>query len=735
VGTGFVGGLTTPAQAGAVAGSDDIPHPLGTAQRANRAEALGAVMSGKDTSKGTVKRVANGQYVELEREAEDPIFTILVDFGDTPSPYFGGLAGPQHNEIPEPDRDVDNYTYWLPDFDREHYEDMLFAEGTGEPSMRDMYLEMSSNRYTVYGDVSDWVSVPYNTAHYGSNYCGAPICAPTIWWLVQDGADAWYDSMIDEGMTAAEIDAYLATFDVWDRYDHDGDGDFDEPDGYIDHFQLVHAGIGEEMYLGSEDTGLVWSHRWYAFYDAQGSSGPPGHALLGGVQIGASSYWIGDYTMEAENSTVGVFAHEFGHDLGLPDLYDRFNGDAVPGFWSLMAVGSNSGEPLGSHPVHLGAWEKLQLGWLDYELAEAATKSEHKLGPSTTTTKQAQALVVTLPDKDQYADLGEAYAGDAFFYSGQGDNLFNTMGKAYDLGADSTLTAWVRYDIELDYDYAYLGVSLDGGETISVIPTNLSSGTNPYGQNIDLAGITGTTGGDWVELEADLSAYEGEVLLGFGYATDYALVRPGFMVDEIAVTGHDTEGAETDTGWAFAGFSITEGEYYVGTFFHAYIAEFRQYTGYDAALETGPYAGVWTDYEAGELWLAHFPYQDGLLVSYWDTAQHDNDTSQHPGVGLILPVDAHPDGMPGYSAMFQTYDATFGLDATDPFDITIGETTYAYVASQKAEPVFDDTVQHWRAHSPTSGVMHPDTNTRIRVKSVSAHGTFMQVEINAATKK
>ena len=30
--------------------------------------------------------------------------------------------------------------------------------------------------------------------------------------------------------------------DAWDRYDYDGDGNFNEPDGYIDHFQIVHAG-------------------------------------------------------------------------------------------------------------------------------------------------------------------------------------------------------------------------------------------------------------------------------------------------------------------------------------------------------------------------------------------------------------------------------------------------------------------------------------------------------------
>ena len=39
-------------------------------------------------------------------------------------------------------------------------------------------------------------------------------------------------------------------------------------------------------------------------------------------QIGATGIWVGDYTMQPENGGIGVFAHEYGHDLGLPDLYD-----------------------------------------------------------------------------------------------------------------------------------------------------------------------------------------------------------------------------------------------------------------------------------------------------------------------------------------------------------------------------------------------------------------------------
>lgn len=60
---------------------------------------------------------------------------------------------------------------------------------------------------------------------------------------------------------------------------------------------------------------------------------------------------------------------------------------------------------------------------------------------------------------------------------------------------------------------------------------------------------------------------------------------------------------------------------------------------YDKTLEVGPYnfgfSGTRPD------WVEHYAYQNGLLVWLWDTSQKDNNTSVHPGQGLILPIDAH----------------------------------------------------------------------------------------------
>ena len=68
-----------------------------------------------------------------------------------------------------------------------------------------------------------------------------------------------------------------------------------------------------------------------------------------------------------------MFAHEYGHDLGLPDFYDTNGGENCTAFWTLMSSGSwlNHGvDDIGTTPGYMGPWEKLQLGWLDYSVVD-----------------------------------------------------------------------------------------------------------------------------------------------------------------------------------------------------------------------------------------------------------------------------------------------------------------------------------------------------------------------------
>lgn len=739
--------------------SDNGHHPLGDQQAMLMAKALDAKLHGKAT--GRVHQVARGQYVELAREGEDKIWSVLGEFGNQIRLPQGGTPGPLHNQIPAPNRSLDNTSIWTSDFTKSYYENMLFSGAAGAVSMRNFYIEQSSNRYTVNGEVADWVLVPFNEARYGTNLCGSIVCS-TVWSFVNDSTDAWYNAQIAAGKSDADINAYLAQYDVWDRYDYDGDGNFNEPDGYIDHFQSIHAGSGEETGGGAQGANAIWSHRWYAWFSANGPDGTGSHGL-GGLRIGNSNFWIGDYTVEPEDGGVGVFSHEFGHDLGLPDLYDTSGNtggaENSTGFWTLYSSGSygSTGIPadgIGSKPIPMSALEKIQLGWSNYQLVGPGQPASVKLGPSTATTKQAQQLVVLLPDKDVAFTIGAPFAGSYFYHSGAGNDLDNNMTRPITLGAGPiSLSFQARYHIEACWDYAYVEVSTDGGTTFNSIPTSASTNDNENGQNFG-NGITGTSGTPkvcdqfgtpvWVPVTADLSSFANQTIqLRFRYWTDGAVAGDGFGVDDIAITGQATDGGETDPGWTYAGFDRTTGTT-VKSFFNAYFAEFRIYQGYDTGLKTGPYNFGFPD--TAPNWVEHFPYQDGLLVWYYDTSFPDNNVGDYCASGrcggLYLPVDAHPnlllrpDNGKVWRPRIQSYDSTFGLERTDQICLHTSSTVSQCYGPLAANPVFNDNNNYWVA--PNSAIGHfgwasvqvPHTGTTIRVKSVSSLGTFMQVDVN-----
>jgi immune inhibitor A len=704
---------------------DNPPDPLTTKQRELKQVALEAKLNGK--ARGKTMQVARGQYVELAREGEAAVWTVLGEFVDFP-----------HNSIAQPDRAVDNSTIWEPDFNRSYYMKMLFNDTPGANSMRNYYVQQSAKRFTVHGDVTDWVPVPGNAADY--TYPNPdPSKSTVVWNFIRDSVNGWYAAQKAAGKTEAEINAYLSQFDKYDPYDYNHNGNFNEPDGYIDVFQSVHAGQGQEAGGGALGTDAIWSHDWYAYYNLIGTAGPDFNKA-GGTRIGNSSYWVGKYSIMPENGGVGVFCHEFGHTLGLPDLYDTSTmglSQNGTGYWSLMAMGSwlsDGTVDVGSKPSHMGAWEKFQLGWLNYQVASAGQKAEFKLGPMEYNTKQAQGLFVVLPKKAVTTNIGAPYAGSRY-YSSAGDKLDNLMYKSFSLTSGSTLTAKVSYSTELDYDYAYLVCSTDGGATWTPIETNLSTSTNPNGQNFGF-GITGASGG-WVDLSANLPS--GNILLGFRYWTDQNTGDFGLMVDDINISGNPTDGAETEAGWTYkptTGFHVTTGTD-TAWYDQYYVAEYRTYKGYDSTLKTGPYVpGLLNDPTLFNL-VARFPYQDGLLINYWDTSQKNNETHVHSGAGLILPIDAHyktlydPFGQP-WDNRVQSYDSTFSLDPTDPLANLHWMGVPWSAPSLPPVKVFDDRTLYWDSTNPSGSVKNPNTGTQILIQSVSAQNSFMQVEVRPA---
>ena len=721
----------------------DLPNPLGDAQRDLREEAVKKLIKGEATTetrggqrvikvKGSKNAAARGtkaakdKYVSWPVNREEDIFTILTDFGDQTHPATGGTAGPQHNQIPKPDRNWDgsatdnNSTYWTEDFNRAHFQDLMFGEGE---SFKDFYAKQSNGRFLAKGDVSDWVTLPYNEARYGSNKVSQ---SSTYWAYVRDTATAWYEDQKAQGKTDDEIATYLKQFDKVDRYDYDGDGNFNEPDGYIDHFQAIHAGEGEEAGGGAQGADAIWSHRWYAYSNNQGKTGPTGN-LLGGVPLGNSGMWIGDYTTEPENGGLGVFAHEFGHDLGLPDLYDTAGGDNGTGFWTLMSGGSwlNHGtDSIGTTPGYMGAWEKLQLGWLDYQQVDHGFDRDVKIGPADRdAAKLPQALLVNLPNKTVTTSYNTPHSGAYEWWGGSADGLNTTLGRAIDLTGKTSgsVSAWTWYNIEADYDALYAEASTDGGTTWAQVGSFLDGESKT-----------------WTQHTWNLDEFAGQKIdFRFRYATDGGLHYEGPFLDDITITADGapilTDDVENgDNGWTANGFKRMGGST-SEVVQHYYLAENRVYSGYDKTLKTGPYNFGWASTRPD--WVERFPYQNGLLVTYVDGQYGDNNTSVHPGHGQVLPVDARyqpikfPDGSQ-LGNRRQPFDATFGQEKTDSvtFHRNGVPTT---VKSSKAIPTFYDLdpKRYWTADNPQNSVQVAGSGTKITVAKTTRNAQEMLLKV------
>ena len=154
----------------------------------------------------------------------------------------------------------------------------------------------------------------------------------------------------------------------------------------------------------------------------------------------------------------------------------------------------------------------------------------------------------------------DPHSGTAMWWSDRADSLDSTLTRSVDLSKATTpkLSYWTWYDIEKDYDYAYVAVSTDNGQRWTTLPSSGTTTDDPNGQNLGNA-YTGTSGGadtpKWIQQDVDLSAYAGkQVLLRFEYVTDGALALQGFAVDDIQIPGVLNDDAEQDNGWQANGF-------------------------------------------------------------------------------------------------------------------------------------------------------------------------------------
>ncbi|UTE77636.1 immune inhibitor A domain-containing protein [Rossellomorea sp. KS-H15a] len=643
---------------------------------------------GKPTGSAKVDSAKQAPYNGGVRE--DKVLVLLTEFSDF-----------KHNNVIQ----EDGYMY-SSDFNKEHYEKLMFGDedfelfnGEKVKTFKQFYEEQSGGSYTLDGTVSEWLTVPGTAKEYGD-----------------DNPSGGHDNLnpkgprdlVKDALTAAvEKGMDLSEYDVYDLYDLDGDGNQNEPDGLVDHLMIIHAGTGQEAGGGALGDDAIWSHRWVlnGVYRVPGSST---EVPYWGGKMGAY-----DYTIQPEDGAVGVFAHEFGHDLGLPDEYDtQYTGQGEPvASWSIMSGGSWNGSIAGTAPTSFSPQNKeffqKTMGGNWANITEIAFEDIDKNGmtsfldQSVTKSKNPGIVKVNLPKKEVKGI--QPKFGEKYYYSTKGDDLHTTLvSPEFDLTKAKTaeISFKTLYEVESDYDYLYVTAVTDSGKEVEL---------DVIGDE-NTGGGAESTNGLWVDGGYDLSQFAGgKVTLYFDYLTDGGLALDGFAMDNVSVTvdgkevfSDDAEGTEKFTK---DGFVVSNGIDFKN---HYYYLEWRNYAGSDKALAFS--RGV--------------KYNTGLVVWYGDDSFTDNWVGVHPGEGFLGVVDSHPEAILGMrngspstyqSTRYQVADAAFSLDKAPDWYIDSPSRGIFDYKGLNGVKVFDDSQNYMNTLIPDAGRKTPNFGLKFEV--------------------
>ena len=251
---------------------------------------------------------------------------------------------------------------------------ILFDGPSATGTLSDYFTEVSRGRFDVSGQVVPWVRTSLTVAEVRGNSFGL-------------GSDARTGEFLVQALTLAD-----ATID-FREFDNDGPDlmpNSGDDDGYVDALALEFL----ESSITCAGAGpTIWAHRaavtsWrkepYTTNDI-GANGTP---------IIADDYIVqAAERCDGRQQRITTIAHEMGHMIGLPDLYDQAEGvqpaqrNWVVGCWSGMAAGQWGCGPALANGTwdrlpHYGPWEKIELGWLpNVRVVGAVRNQEYVLAP------------------------------------------------------------------------------------------------------------------------------------------------------------------------------------------------------------------------------------------------------------------------------------------------------------------------------------------------------------------
>ena len=215
----------------------------------------------------------------------------------------------------------------------------LIVDDATDTNVRAYFKEVSYDALIFNDtDVVSWDTAAQNHDNYGCVDVDNPVNTQAA-------------VLVQEAVALADTDFDFSPFD-------------NDDDLYVDGVIVVHQGTGAEESGFDTD---IWSHTWSLSAAGLGAY-ETNDTGIGGDTILVDTYIICPEVLyddgDTKIMTIGVFCHEFGHLLGLPNLYDRDGVTEGIGDWDTMAHGCWNGTPEGSSPAHFSAWCRYFLGWV-----------------------------------------------------------------------------------------------------------------------------------------------------------------------------------------------------------------------------------------------------------------------------------------------------------------------------------------------------------------------------------
>lgn len=160
----------------------------------------------------------------------------------------------------------------------------------------------------------------------------------------------------------------------------------------------------------------------------------------------------------------------------------------------------------------------------------------------------------------------QPHSGKYFMWSNRADVADLRLQHEFDLSSvkQATLNYWTWYDLEKDWDYAYVSVSEDGGQTWKLLQAPSMTDSDPTNANYGW-GYTGKSGGgedraEWIQESIDLTPYAGKkISIAFDVINDLAVNRPALALDDVEVPeiNYQTDFEQDEGGWQPAGWIRT----------------------------------------------------------------------------------------------------------------------------------------------------------------------------------